>query len=115
MGRADNSGVTSKYLEEGYEKEDNVVGKHRLLDLGGKHIHEILTSLSDAEHFYTYHITKVDEGLFPGSFANYHARMSFKRVTDTNATFAEWSAELMARRRRRRPWSRQLGRACSRV
>lgn len=34
--------------EEGYAKEDNVVGKHRLIDLGGKHIHEILTSLSDA-------------------------------------------------------------------
>ncbi|ELR13767.1 uncharacterized protein ACA1_076100 [Acanthamoeba castellanii str. Neff] len=86
-------GVNSKYLEEGYAKEDNVVGKHRLIDLGGKHIHEILTSLSDAEHFYTYHITKSDEGVFPGALANYHARISFKRVTDKNATFAEWSAE----------------------
>lgn len=42
------------------------------------------------EHFYSYALVKKDEGLFPGDFINYHARMSFKRVTDKNATFAEW-------------------------
>jgi hypothetical protein len=31
-------------------------------------------------------------GSFPGRCDNYHSRLSFKRVTDKNATFAEWFA-----------------------
>lgn len=42
------------------------------------------------EHYYTYEIVKIDEGIFPGKFVNYQARLSFKSVSETNATFAEW-------------------------
>jgi hypothetical protein len=47
------------------------------------------------EHFYTYHIVHLDDGLFPGEFINYHARLSFKPVTAKNATFAEWYRSLL--------------------
>lgn len=83
----------SGYLEEGVPKEDNSVGKNRFLSFGDLQVVETLTGYSSTEHFYSYALVKKDEGLFPGDFINYHARMSFKRVTDKNATFAEWSAE----------------------
>jgi hypothetical protein len=94
--------------------QENVLGKSRFLTLGGKVIVETLTGYSSTvpllrsrslpaqerlpssfwamqDHFYTYHIAEKPDGLFPGDFINYHARMSFKTVTDKNATFAEWS------------------------
>lgn len=39
---------------------------------------------------YTYTIVKKDDGLFPGEFVNYSARVSFKPITDKDMTFAEW-------------------------
>jgi len=85
--------TSGSYVEEGISTEENVLGKNRRLVLGNKKIVETLTGYSSLERFYTYAIASKDDGLFPGDFINYKARLSFKPVTESGFTFAEWSAQ----------------------
>lgn len=48
------------------------------------------------ERFYTYTIASKDEGVFPGDFANYTARLALKPVTASDATFIEWFSSFSA-------------------
>jgi hypothetical protein len=101
-------------LDEVTSKDDNCIGRTRFLSFGDKQVVETLTGYSSTvrsastllsplaveaevrlsagvqERYYSYTIVRITEGLLPGSFINYHARLSFKPVTDKNATFAEW-------------------------
>lgn len=73
---------------EGYTPADKVgcIRAFRIKDGGS--IREKLLSLSDCNYSFTYSILES-----PMAIDNYLATLSLMPVTDTNATFVEWSAE----------------------
>lgn len=81
--------IANSYIEGGLRSD--VVGCIRNFNLtSGGNLREQLTSLSDDCHSFTY---KILDGPMPVS--NYVASLELRRVSDTDRTYGEWTAEFI--------------------
>ncbi|KAL6073288.1 hypothetical protein QOT17_004945 [Balamuthia mandrillaris] len=79
--------------EERLSAKENLIGMKRLITVApGATVVEILTAFSEADHYYSYHITHWEK-VFPGKVENYHATLRLQKITVGDQTLAQWTAE----------------------
>jgi carbon monoxide dehydrogenase subunit G len=82
-------GITQMHMLGGV-RADKVSGVREFM-FGEGRLHERLTFLSDRDHAFRYTIEQS-----PMPWLNYHAGAHFRPITDSNCTFAVWTADWTA-------------------